>query len=184
MKTIFQEPKEQEVLATQALIASQVEGDFAEVGVYMGRSAEIIKQQAPDKSLYLFDTFTGLPDTVLPEDQKHYLEVGDMAVSLSEVKDYLKQYEGIKIYPGVFPKDTGKIIKDKKFAFVHIDVDIYQSTKEAIEFFYPRMVENGIMMIHDYPIHSGVKRAVDEFMRGKEDNKVQSGSRQLIITKS
>lgn len=180
---IFQQPKEKEVLADQARVASRIEGDFAEVGVFRGRSAEIIKNNAPDKKLYLFDTFTGLPDRVLEEDRKHYMEPGDMKVNLFEVKEYLSKYKDIHIYPGEFPKDTSKVIKDKQFAFAHIDVDIYHSTKEAIEFFYPRMNKGGIILVHDYPIHTGVKRAIDEFMKGKTDTTVQSGFRQLIITK-
>lgn len=177
---IFQENYEKEVLANQAKIASRIEGDFAEVGVYMGRSAEIIKQNAPNKRLHLFDTFTGLPDMVLPEDEKHYLKPGDMAVDFKAVKDYLKKYDNIFINRGIF---TGKEAKDNRFAFVHIDVDIYHSTKTVIEFFYQRMNKDGIMLIHDYPIHSGVRRAIDEFLKDKQVNLVQSGSRQLIITK-
>ena len=54
---------------------------------------------------------------------------------------------------------------DKEYFLVHVDVDLYQSTKDCLEFFYPRMVIGGIIMIDDYPYLNGVKIAVNEFKK-------------------
>ena len=76
---------------------------------------------------------------------------------------------------------TGKEIIDKKFCFVHLDVDLYKSTIESLRFFFPKMVLGGIILIHDY--HSdGIQKAIKEF---KNDNQIHlielTGSQAMII---
>src|SRR3989338_3744494 len=46
--------------------------------------------------------------------------------------------------------DIAEPIKNKKFSLVHFDVDTYESTKNSIEFFYPRMTRGGVILSHDY----------------------------------
>ncbi|MCP4540392.1 MAG: hypothetical protein GY832_24910 [Chloroflexi bacterium] len=60
-------------------------------------------------------------------------------------------------HPGLFPK-TGAFVSEKEFSFVYLDVDVYQSTKESLEFFYPRMTKGGIILSHDYQ-YPGVRQA-------------------------
>lgn len=195
---IFQTEKEIEVLRDEAalinsfLVKGEFGGDLAEVGVFEGGTARIIRETIPGPALHLFDTFTGLPDKMTSSDPKHY-EVGHMAVDKSIPKELAKM-DNTFVYPGIFPA-TSKPIKDKTFAFVHIDVDIYQTTLDALEFFYPRMEIGGSIIVHDYPAHPGVLKAVDEFMEGKgtqhlhkwrvwkKDPMIRSGFRQLIIRK-
>ena len=74
-----------------------------------------------------------------------------------------------------------KEIIDKKFCFVHLDVDLYKSTIESLRFFFPKMVSGGIILIHDY--HSdGIQKAIKEF---KSDNQIHlielTGSQAMII---
>lgn len=65
-------------------------------------------------------------------------------------------------YKGLFPQ-TAEPIKDKKFAFVHLDTDLYESTLEGLKFFYPRMVKHGIILSHDYSTIKEVRRAFQDF---------------------
>ena len=181
MPKIIQESFEIETLKGLLGRVRKVEGDLAEVGVYQGGTAKIIREMIPDKPLYLFDTFCGLPDTLIPEDIKHKQYVGGCATDESFVTDLLKDYSNVKIVKGIFPQ-TSDIIKDKRFSFCHLDTDIYKSTLDGLEFFFPRMNKNGIILIHDYPHHPGVMKAADEFLKGKNVDLVQSGIRQLIIT--
>ena len=89
-------------------------------------------------------------------------------------------YNNIQIIKGEFPK-TADSIHDSKFSFVHLDVDLYRSTIECLKFFYPRLVNGGIILVHDY--HSdGIQKAFKEFL---QSNKVQlielTGSQCMII---
>src|SRR2546427_656411 len=48
-------------LALQRVLQDKVEGSLAEVGVYRGELSKFIQELAPQRTLYLFDTFEGFP---------------------------------------------------------------------------------------------------------------------------
>lgn len=158
-----------------------LQGDVCEVGVWRGAVGIVFGEIFTDKAIYLFDTFEGIPFHDEKYDNVH--RKGDFGLGdrdpahgriwyadYDEVKDTLSIYPNISIHKGIFPQETVEVIRDKKFCFVHIDVDIYQSYKECLEFFYPRMVEGGLIALDDYAVTSceGASIAVDNFC--KENN--------------
>lgn len=177
---IYQTPVEQDVFRAELKKIKELDGDIAEVGVFQGGTAQIIKEEFPTKNIFLFDTFTGLSD-MHPIEEKHFKK-GECATTEEVVTKIFKGDDKVTIVKGEFP-GTSDIIKDKKFCFVHLDTDIYYPTKDGLEFFYPRMVKGGVIIVHDYPVHPGVKLAVDEWKVGKEDLMVEGSWRQFIITK-
>ncbi len=84
------------------------------------------------------------------------------SVKKGAVCERLAKYLNVHFYLGVFPSTAGAV-RGKQFAFVHIDVDIYESTRDCLEFYYPRISQCGVILSHDYPSSTGVKRAFDEF---------------------
>lgn len=144
----------------------KIEGNIAEVGVYKGGSAKLMCE-ATKKPLYLFDTFEGLPD-LCAEDNPKQFQKGNYSTSLESVKSYLNGYQNINFYKGLFPA-TAEPVKDKKFSFVHLDVDIYESTLNCLKFFYPRMNVGGVIISHDYSSSDGVRKAFDEFFKDKPE---------------
>ena len=174
-----------EAFMIHSIVKTQVsfEGDMAEVGVYQGGSAKLICEAKKEKSLYLFDTFTGLPK--LSEDdthfgEKHWYENQFSDTSVESIEKLLGKYDNVHVIKGEFPK-SGKSISDKRFCFVHLDVDLYNSTINSLRFFFPKMIPGGIILIHDY--HSdGIQKAFKEF---KNENDVQlielTGSQAIII---
>ena len=144
----------------------KIEGDIAEVGVYKGGSAKLMRE-ASKKPLHLFDTFEGLPDLSAKDNLKQF-QKGHAASSFEGVRSYLSNYPNIHFYKGIFPT-TAEPVKDKKFSFVHLDVDIYESTHNSLNFFYPRMSTGGVIISHDYPSSDGVKKAFDEFFKDKPE---------------
>jgi len=143
---------------------NNLEGDLAEVGVYKGSSAKLICEAKGKKILHLFDTFEGLPKPTKID--HNFMHEKKYAADLDLVKSYLSSYKNVFFYPGLFPK-TAELVKNKSFAFVHLDVDLYRSTLDCLKFFYPRMVKGGIILSHDYSTLEGVKKAFDEFFRDK-----------------
>ena len=67
------------------------------------------------------------------------------------------------MFPG-----TSDPIKDKTFSLAHIDVDLYQSTVDCLNFFYPRMQAGGVIISHDAHL-GGVNKAFEEFFKGKPE---------------
>ncbi|HBF67018.1 MAG TPA: macrocin-O-methyltransferase [Candidatus Magasanikbacteria bacterium] len=160
---------------------AKIPGVIAEVGVYRGGSAKLICEAKGDRPLYLFDTFDGLPDPDACDDPKFYKGQFDDAV-FEEVKNYLKGYPNVFIYQGLFPQ-TAQPILDKRFSFVNLDVDIYESTRSCLEFFYPRMSRGGFILSHDYSNSAGVRRAFDEFFSSKPEAIVEMSGTQCLVIK-
>ncbi len=159
---------------------SKIPGDIAEVGAYKGASAKLIAHAAPGRSIHLFDTFEGLPP--LQDIDRSAFKDGQYPADLADVTKYLSSFPQVTLYKGLFPKTAGPITA-KKFSFVHLDVDLYQSTKDALEFFFPRMSKGGVIISHDYMTAEGVRKAVDDFMKDKPEAVFESAWRQCFIVK-
>lgn len=151
------------------LSITPVIGDFAEAGVFTGGSAVIISGRMPkDRTFYMFDSWDGVPKPGI-NDHKVWFE-GRFKVD--NKNHIITTLEGLRknnvVVKGTIPK-TFKKYKNNRYAFVHIDVDLYQSTKDCLEYFWPRLNEYGIMVFDDYhAIHcKGAKKAIDEFLNNR-----------------
>ncbi len=157
-------------------------GDVAEVGVYKGGTGRMMAVVCASrgKTVHLFDTFAGMPecDPVHDDYVKGYL--GDTSLDL--VRSNLRDCKNVELYPGLFPA-TSTPVHNTMFSFVHIDTDIYRSTMDCCEFFYPRMISGGILLFDDYGSASGVTKAVDEFFGSKNENPLYFGSGQAFVFK-
>lgn len=88
-------------------------------------------------------------------------------------------------HPGIIP-ETFEAVKNRKFAFVHIGVDLYQTTKDCCGFFYDRMPSGGVMIIDDYgfaPFKHSAKQAVDEFFSDKPETTIYLRTGQCVVIK-
>jgi hypothetical protein len=154
------------ILNLRQLLTEGIEGDFAELGVWKGNSAAILADFASksDRKLFLFDTFSGFDQRdIVGIDQKESPKFADTSI------DYVKEtvgHPGNTIYlPGFFPETITDEVSNSRFAFVHLDCDLYAPMKAALEFFYPRLSKGGMLVMHDYSSAwwEGAMRAVDEF---------------------
>lgn len=134
-------------------------GDMAELGVCRGGSAKVIAFSAPHKILHLFDTFQGHPADDVAEG-KH--KAGEFAAPLEEVQHYLSAYR-VEFHAGFFP-ETAAALAERRYSFVHLDGDLYQTTRDALEYFWPRLVPGGLLYLDDvdWPDTPGVNRALQE----------------------
>jgi O-methyltransferase len=159
-------------------------GDVAEVGVYRGGTARLFASIVAnsDKNLYLFDTFAGMPYVNKDLDLHNKGDFSD--TSIEKVKEYVGSYKNVFYFKGLFPQTAGPI-SDKKFCFVHIDVDIYQSVKDCCEYFYNRLAKGGIIIFDDYgfPSCPGAKKALDEFFKDKPEFPCYLSTGQLFMIK-
>lgn len=160
---------------------SRIDGELAEAGVYAGASAKLINLIKPkSKKLFLFDTFEGLPKKSAADQDIDALEEGEYNCSYDSVRRYIND-GSVRLHKGMFPKDTGKHIKDTKFCFVHPDMDLYESTRDALNFFSSRMTKQGIILCHDYPTIKGVKKAVEDFCAKSGKVPIRLSGNQVII---
>lgn len=149
------------------ILKKNLPGDIAECGVYKGGSARLLATIFPNKKIFLFDSFDGMHESdVLPNGHNK----GDFSdTSLLQVKDYLGDKPNCLFFSGWLPESASSLT-DEKFSLVHIDLDLYQSTKTAINLFWPRLVEGGFMIFDDYRWKHcpGVEKAISEYFENSD----------------
>lgn len=157
-------------LAINQIRKNNIEGSFAEVGVWRGDTSRFIHLLAPERTLYLFDTFEGFPSEDLEHNDGRFRDTSEEIV-----KKRIENLNNIVIRKGYFP-ETAKGLESEIFAFVLLDLDLYKPTLAGLEFFYPRMKLGGYIFAHDYnspESNWAVSRAINEFMRGKPEKLVE-----------
>lgn len=151
------------------------EGNIAECGVWKGHSAHmlatILKSRGFSGKFHLFDSFEGLSElsdldlnerrTMSKEQVKTQKDV--FSCSEDTVRANLSEFDFIEYFSGWIPARFPDVA-DSKYILVHVEVDLYQPNRDSIEFFYPRLVDGGILAFADYGTTQfpGVKTAVDE----------------------
>ncbi len=146
------------------------EGALIEVGVWRGGTGALIAKQAElsgiDATVYLCDTFKGVVKTG-PHDSTYtggeHDNTSRKTVAALVEKMHLRN---VQILEGIFPDDSCSEVKEDKIRFCHIDVDVYQSAKDILEWVWPRLVSGGIVAFDDYssPVCDGLTKYVDEQM--------------------
>lgn len=138
------------------------QGDIAELGVYQGGMTKFLASCFPDRTVYAFDTFEGLPVEKYRNDLDRLLPGEFGHIDEQDVLKYLND-SNIVIRKGVFPKT---VPDDTIYALVHLDADLYLSTYEGLNYFWPRMADNGFIILDDFdeqPTTPGVKQAFNEY---------------------
>jgi len=167
------------VIRNAVLATEQVPGVIAEVGVFRGGTAKVICEAKGERALHLFDTFQGLPS---PGTVDEGFEGGQYACSLTEVKAYLAGCQNVFFHAGLFP-ETAAPVRDFQFSFVHLDVDLYESTRAALHFFYPRMSTGAMLISHDFVEILAVRRAFDEYFSDRAQPVLELSGNQCLVVK-
>lgn len=142
-----------------------------EVGVWRGGTAGIISQQLANlkspATLYLADTFSGVAKA--GANDSFYTGGEHSDTSQQVVEDVLNNksgYRHYKILKGIFPEDTAHEINSvEQFGLCHIDVDVYTSAKDIVEWVWHKLIIGGVVVFDDYGFHSctGVTKLVEEY---------------------
>lgn len=147
-------------------IIENIDGSVAELGVYQGDTAGILASicQKRNKKLFLIDTFEGFSkkDLVGIDQTKEKLFA---ETSISYVKESIGNIKNVYFIKGYFPDSATEIPEEEKYCFVHIDCDLYHPIKSGLEYFWNKLNQGGMIMIHDYSSGhwKGATKAVDEF---------------------
>lgn len=166
-------------------------GHFAECGSYRGGTGLLLARQLArrgihDREIHLFDSFEGMPKEATQDPSGHVEgDFGD--VDFQDVLAALAPYPYVHLHRGFIPHTFDQVDQAMRFAFVHIDVDLYQSAYDCLEYFYSRMVPRGIMLFDNYGFYvyrDSEKRAVDEFFADKVEAPIVLGTSQCLVIKS
>lgn len=157
------------------IIDKKIEGDIIEFGTYKGgttlRLAKTLKQLNSSKIIYSLDTFEGLKGMDTPKDKVPKFYKSSMKSNINKVNElfFKNKIDNVELLEGLFNESIPKL-KEKRFCFAYVDCDLYEGTKQALEFLIPRMNKKGIIFIDDYYSKSfiGVKKAVLEILFERE----------------
>jgi O-methyltransferase len=170
------------ILWRTLLQAKRLPGDFIECGVFRGGTALLEATVIRDRPLHLFDSFTGMP----PDTEKtESFRPGDFnRTSEQHVAALLSAFPTVKIHAGFIP-DTFKGLDVPTVAWAHVDVDLYRSVRDCIEWIYPRLAPGGVIVFDDYgfPSCPGARRAVDEAFADKPEIPICLPTGQCLVVK-
>ena len=131
----------------------------------------IWKAMVPGTELFCFDTLSGFGrEMATREKAEMNLEVAAEKFSDTSLgfasRNITRDEDPPRLFlrQGFFP-DTFAGLEDRRWRFVHLDCDLYESIKNGLTLFWPRLVSGGVMLIHDYSggFYLGVRKAVDEY---------------------
>lgn len=174
--------------ALQILIAvraaARLGGAMAEAGVFHGGSARLICHAKGDAPLHLFDVFGTLQTMAPPDDPGNAAVIahfGGVHADMAAVQALLARYPAVTFHPGTFPA-TAAAVAAERFAFVHLDLDLPEATRAALDFFHPRMVPGGILIGDDYADRD-VRAVFGAFFAGRPDTRIELPWGQVMVVK-
>ena len=167
-------------------ISLKAEGVFVECGIGYGRTLQIITSLLllKDKSrvVFGFDSFEGFPEPAKEDlTGKIYPKKGAWKyVKPHHIYEIIQPSQGYtesvetRIYPGFFedsicPEVLAEIETLKGIAFLHLDVDLYQSYMCTLSRLWNLVNKGGVILFDEYHISSrdkfpGAYKAINEFL--------------------
>ena len=121
------------------------------------------------RRLWLYDSFEGLPEKTEADESALGVDFkqGELGVTKREVKlRFLKAGLPVPVIKKAWFSDLSSDDLPEKIAFAFLDGDFYESIRDSLRLVEPKMVEGGVMVVHDYtnPALPGVRRAVEEWL--------------------
>jgi len=137
-----------------AIAHIELPGDYAEFGVYKGRTARFLSTfvwRSSGRTLHLFDSFEGLPTDWFGRWKKGHFDLK------GEIPEFDPRIT--RLYKGWF-KDTVPAFAEslaRPLAFIHMDADLYQSTRDALDPLTEKIVPGTVILFDEY------------YMKGNDD---------------
>jgi len=153
----------------EALRTFRGNAHFVEIGAWLGCSTsfmavEIINSGRKDIKFDVIDTWEGSPGG---DDEQIYIDIVK-DIKMPAYDKFMKNMESVKhvINPIVGKShDVVKNYKDESLDFVFIDgAHDYESVKQDITDWYPKLKKYGIIAGHDY-WQDQVQKAVEEYFK-------------------
>lgn len=114
-----------------------------EFGVFAGNSINLLSAIKPDKIFYGFDSFKGLPEM--------WRDGFDKA-AFNRDGNLPQVNENVRLVKGWFNETLPAFVKEhpEKCAFIHIDCDLYSSTKTIFEMLKNQIVSGTVITFDEY----------------------------------
>lgn len=153
--------------------------NFAEAGVFAGMSMHFVAEFCNARFIGI-DSFEGVSDPGTYDTD--YFKTVKLDIPIDYAKRTTKNIKNIELYKGWIP-DIFNQIEDLEYCYVNIDVDLYEPTKNSIEYFWPKIVPGGVLICDDYGSYKtiGARKAMNDFFG--QENLLELPTGQAIIYK-
>jgi O-methyltransferase len=165
-------------LWTLVMETAKVAGAILEVGVWRGGTGGLMAKRSmlsgSAAPVFLCDTFRGVVKAGGADAVYRGGEHANTSPQIVEALLQTLQVTNTRILQGIFPEDTAfQIDHATRFRLCHIDVDVYQSAKDILDWVWDRMSPCGAVVYDDYGFEfcDGIRKVVDE-QRNKNDRLV------------
>ncbi|HWH97977.1 MAG TPA: TylF/MycF/NovP-related O-methyltransferase [Pseudolysinimonas sp.] len=154
----------------ETVVRDRVPGDLIEAGVWRGGASILMRAVldalgSTDRIVVVADSFEGFPDIDAAESDGVDYSYEFLVAALDDVRDNFARFgyeRGVDFVPGFF-EETLPQLTDRTFAVVRLDGDSYSATNVGLHSLYPALSPGGYMIIDDYGVVEGCRRAVDDF---------------------
>jgi hypothetical protein len=164
--------------AVEYICKNNIAGDFVECGVWKGGSSMMAALSfihfGKNKELWLYDTFTGMPEATeadvdfkglkgIDYKEESWPTLGDVAKNMAEIEypNHVRYVKGDVLDTLHRPGHT-----PYRISLLRLDTDWYESTLHELTHLYPLLVPGGVLIIDDYGHWQGARKAVDEYFAG------------------
>lgn len=146
-----------------------IDGAYLEMGVFCGTTINFIASIKPDTTIHGFDSFEGLPESWKRDDTDFFKKGTFALTSLPKVAHNIMLHKGW--FNDTLPHFKKNILQDQPIAFLHIDCDIYSSTKMVFDVLGNNIVHGTIICfdeLYNYPgFENHELKALLEFLETK-----------------
>lgn len=199
--SVFQRFQTRYDLVRYFLATLDVPGARVECGAYRGATAlllcHVMRSRRPDfrgEDFYLVDSFSGtsastdhdlipIRDAGGPTRKAAFFPAGKTDVTADAVRGYFGEFPQAKICAGWIPAVFDQL-PATPWAFVHLDLTLYEPTLAALRYFYPRLASGGVIICDGSVFCPGAQQAVDEFSTANAAPYVWLGYRESVFLKA
>lgn len=198
---IFQRFQTRLTLVQYFLATLPVPGARTECGAYRGATALLLCHAWRSRQtgfsgddFYLIDSFSGtstssVHDLIPVRDadgatrMESFFRAGKTDSSAELVRGFFGDFPNVRICAGWIPQ-VFATLPARDWAFVHLDLTLYEPTLAALEYFYPRLNKGGAIVCDGSIFCPGAQRAWDEFCATHNIGFIGLGHRESIIIKN
>ncbi len=179
--------------AVNYVIDQNIPGSFVECGVWRGGSsmlmALILKERGiHNRNLILIDTFTGMTEAGAVDvdfngntaDALMQGSKGDEVAALVKAQASLEDVQANMATTGYAPRRIRYVKGDARtilpsvqtsmIGILRLDTDFYDSTLAELQALYPRVAQNGVVIIDDAGHWKGAAQAVDDYFEDTKEH--------------
>ena len=175
-------------------------GARTECGVYRGATALMVCHAWRSRlagfkgnDYYLIDSFSGtsassvhdlipMRDAAGTTRMEPFFPAGKTDTTPELVRSFFSDFPEVQICNGWIPQ-VFATLPERDWAFVHLDVTLFEPTLAALEYFYPRLNKGGVIICDGSIFCPGARKAMDVYCAGHDIPFVVLGGHDFIIIK-